>query len=51
MVILNSDHLDSNEDLKKNSKMVTCFIDGFTFGMKANELVIYEVEVNIYIGF
>ena len=51
MVILNSDHLDSNEDLKKNSKMVTCFIDSFTFGMKANELVIYEVEVNIYIGF
>ena len=35
----------------QTSKLVTCFIDGFALGMNHNRLLIYLVEVNIYIDF
>jgi hypothetical protein len=33
------------------SKFITCFIDGFTSKRNPNQLLIYSMEVNIYIGF
>ena len=33
------------------SKLSTYFIDGFTLGKESSQLLIYWVEVNIYIGF
>jgi hypothetical protein len=33
------------------SKFFTCFIDGFTSKRIHNQLLIYSMKVNIYIGF
>src|ERR1700737_2020045 len=33
------------------SKFITCFIGGFTLKMNSNQLLIYSMKVNIYIGF
>ena len=32
------------------SKLITCFIDGFTLIMKSQSIAYYSMEVNIYIG-
>ena len=50
---------DKNYNLSANeyfvifltSKLITCFIGDFTLKMKSNQLAIYSMEVNIYIGF
>src|ERR1700738_3562495 len=46
-------NLSGNEDfvIFLTSKLITCFIDGFTLKMKSSQLLIYSMEVNIYIGF
>ena len=46
-------NLNGNEDfvIFLTSKLITCFIDGFTLKMKSSQLLIYSMEVNIYIGF
>jgi hypothetical protein len=48
MVSHNNYTLNGNEAFVMflTSKLITCFIDGFT-----NQLVIYSMELNIYIGF
>ena len=33
------------------SKLVTCFIGGFTWKWNPSQLFIYSMEVNMYIGF
>src|ERR1700738_383706 len=46
-------NLSANEDfvIFVTSKLITCFLGGFTLKMKSNQLLIYSMEVNIYIGF
>src|ERR1700738_2481662 len=46
-------NLNANEDfvIFLTSKLITCFIDGFTLKMKSSQLLIYSMKVNIYIGF
>src|ERR1700738_720627 len=46
-------NLNGNEDfvIFLTSKLISCFIDGFTLKMKSSQLLIYSREVNIYIGF
>ena len=46
-------NLSGNEDfvIFLTSKLITCFIDGFTLKMKSSQLLIYSMEVNIYIAF
>ena len=45
--------LSANEDfvIFLTSKLITCFIGGFTLKMKFSQLFIYSMEVNIYVGF
>src|SRR5450631_3000617 len=46
-------NLSANEDfvILLTSKLITCFLGGFTLKMKSSQLLIYSMEVNIYIGF
>src|ERR1700738_1030297 len=46
-------NLNANEDfvIPLTSKLITCFIGGFILKMKSNQLLIYSMKVNIYIGF
>src|SRR5450631_1750901 len=46
-------NLNANEDfvIFLTSKLITCFLGGFTLKMKSSQLLIYSMEVNIYIGF
>ena len=44
--------LNTNEGFVKilTSKLITCFVGGFTLKWNPNQLLIYAMEVNIYIG-
>ena len=44
-------NLNANEGFVMflTSKLITCFIDSFTLKRNPNQLLIYSMEVNIYI--
>ena len=53
MVSLNRYCLNVNEAFVMflTSKLITCFIVGFTLKRKSQSIAYYSLEVNIYIGF
>jgi hypothetical protein len=53
MVSHNKYNLSANEAFVMflTSKLITCFIDGFTSKRKSQSIAYYSMEVNIYIGF
>ena len=46
-------NINANEDIVifLTSKLITCFIDTFTSGMKSQSIASYKVKVQTYIGF